>query len=105
MTWIIDTTSKRPAKLAADGIAVFDGKHHIKNQKVVGVHCREVKCFLPIACNIDGVGLLSQALGHEGRHSRLIFNQQNPHCSFAGAPSGLTLNSVVFPPAVLILAS
>ena len=54
-------------------------KHHIEDHKIIGVDGRLIQRIIAARDYIDGIGLFPQALGHEPRNARIIFNEQKPH--------------------------
>src|SRR5213080_3288550 len=64
----------RFSEFAANLKTVAAGNHHIEDYQVVGSDRRLIKRVVAAVGDIHGVGLFAQALGHESRDARIVFN-------------------------------
>src|SRR5437764_3905305 len=61
--------------------AIQDGKHQIKNQKIVVVRSCKFEAALPVARNINCKSLSGQSARDEIRNFCFVFYQKNSHSS------------------------
>jgi hypothetical protein len=62
------------SQLAANFETVAARNHHVEDHKIVGIDGRLIEGIVSRGGDIDGVGLFAQALGHEPRNARVVFD-------------------------------
>jgi Stage II sporulation protein E (SpoIIE) len=71
----------RFSKLAANFKTVAARNHHVEDHQVVSIDRGLIKRIVAGVGNIDGIRLFAQALGHETRDARIVFDKKQPHAS------------------------
>lgn len=69
------------AESAADGEAVEAREHDVEDDEVVCVDVGFIDGVWASGCDVDGVGLLSQAFGEHAGGFGFVFDQQESHSS------------------------